>query len=141
MHKLDSDHVKKVIDLRIGSGDWLGCVLVILIIVLGIELAVLAMLYKQKREYNQHRRKSNERPSETNQQTCLPLQSPARNLGKLGSGNKNLGMLGRNQRSRGIAVRILGEARNLLAMPLNFVLKLCGCHTIKDVAKQPNVAS
>ena len=123
--------------MPVGSGDWLGCVLVMLIIMLIIELTVLAVLYKQKREYNQNRRKSNERPSQTNQQTGLPLQSPARNLGKLGCSSGNLG-LPMCDSDGSLKVRVRATVGKCLAMPLNQILKLLRCHKSINVAKQPN---
>ena len=132
--------------LGVGSGAVLGCVLLwlarmLLLMALVVEIKVLTMLYKDKSEYKQRRRKSDERPSQTNKHAGLPLQSAAGYLGKLADSDGNLGLLNGNQSCRRDNWSLSGKAVNLLFRASYPILKLIGCHKTKDVAKQPKSMS
>jgi hypothetical protein len=135
--------IKTVGAVGVGSSAVLGCWLLwlarlLLIVALIIEIKVLVSLYKNKREYEQRRCKADQRPSEINKLLSQTLQPPAGNLCELRRCHQNLGMLDSNQRPSIISARILGQARNLLAMLLDFVLKLLRRHKSHGIVKQPN---
>jgi|SRR5665213_837558 len=118
-------------------GGWIiWLIRLLLLVALGIEIKMLTVLYNIKRENDQNRRERNERPSQTNQQTSLPLQPPAGNLGKLGSADKKLGLPFGNLRP-GVDVK-RADTINLLAKMLNPLLKLFRCHKLINAANPPN---
>src|ERR1039458_3364742 len=69
----------------VACSDLLACFLLwlvrlLLLVTLVIEIKVLTMLYKDKRENEQRRRESDKCPSEINQNICAPLQPAAGNI-------------------------------------------------------------
>ena len=132
----------------VASSDLLGCRLRVIWLILFVAWLVVLILWlralsayaKNYREYEQARRQQYECARELNKRVGLPLQSPAGNLGKLGSADKNLRIFDSNQRPSIISARILRKARNLLPMSLDFVLKFFRRHK-SNKRKQPNEKS
>ena len=124
----------------VACSDLLGCWLLwlcrlILVMCLVIEIRVLVSLCKDKREYEQSRRKSNQRPSEVNKLPSQSLQLRAINLGKLRSQIQNLSVLPKNQRRDehdGVFPQVLSN-RSMKAIYL-----FSDFFGIKHKRKQPN---
>jgi len=89
--------------MPVGSSAVLGCWLLwlcrlLLVVCLVIEIKVLVSLYKLKREYEQDRRKNDQRPGKVDKLPSQSLQLSAGNLGKLRSQIQNLSVLPENHR-------------------------------------------
>ena len=130
--------------MPVGSGGLLGCwllwlVRLICVVLLVMEIKLLTMLYKDKREYEQANRKDNEHPSEKDDVSGQPLQSPARNVCKLRSQINHLCVKLKNRRRGEWAATVSNHgSRNVFVRLFDLCTNICGCHKTKT-RKQPNV--